>query len=127
MALVQLTFIDTPTSEAIEKKQDWMEDNISDFVGFLTRLKVIMESAVLKAKLAPTEGPLTTPNQPIPPVNSDRVDSMTGSESTSQNKVEEPSKDLANELIEKVLSVMQDDFRLLSWCKSPFSVRISKE
>ena len=114
MALDRLASVDTSTSGAIEEQLDWIENNMPGYYAFFSRLKVVMESSESKTKMEPTEGSPKTPDQPTHPVNPNNTNSSTGSGASSQGKPEESVKDLANELIGRVLGVMQEDFRLIS-------------
>lgn len=126
-AVTQINIVDTPTSGAIQNNLDYIEEQAGSYASFFTKLMTVMESTESKKKMEPTGGPPKTPDRPIPPVNSDSTDSTTGSGASSQGKPEEPVKELASELIARVLGAMMDDFKVIKWSKSPFTLRLAKQ
>ena len=125
-ALRQPNSVDTSTSGGIEKQFDDIEENAPTFSSFFLKLMTVMESTETKAKMEPTEAP-KTPDRPTHSVNPNNTNSSIGSGTSSQGKPEEPVKELANELIGRVLSVMKDDFKVIEWSKSPYKPRLSKQ
>ena len=89
-----------------------------------------MNSLESKAKIAPTDGPPTTPDRPIPPRDPNRTDASTESNrtsSTSEGKPEEASRQLAHSLLAQVLGNIGNEFRTIKWSKSPYTLRLAQK
>jgi hypothetical protein len=124
--LAQLNQIHTPTSAAIYDQQPIIEENAPAFIGFFGKLEMVMSSMERKKGLGKPSGlPKTPPGQETVPVDPKYTHSSTGSGTSSQGKPEDPTKLLANELIQHALRVTfrgvgAADYSVMDWIDSPY-------
>ena len=93
--------------------------------SFFKALHAVIQSRERREDGAPAEDPPTTPtNREPPPLDPRLTDSSKLSGTSSEGKPEEATKTLANELLVRVLGVMDNDFRTIKWSDSPWTTRI---
>jgi hypothetical protein len=130
-ALAQLNQIHTPTSAAIYDQKQIIKANALSFNPFFEKLQMVMSSMEKKKELEPPSGsPRTPTDQQTIAANPNLTHESTGSGGSSQGKPEDPTKLLANELIQRALDVTFEgigaaDYRVMDWVHSPYQLHLT--
>ena len=127
LAVETLASVNTSTSGALEEdlqrvKTFWPG---ALYHSFFRALHGVIESKERKEDIKPVDYVPSTPTNREPPELDPR---LTGSSelsgTSSEGKPEEAPKTLANELLNRVLDMKDNDFRTIKWSESPWPTRI---
>jgi len=129
LAVETLASVDTSTSGVLEEELERIK-NIwpgALYHSFFSALHTVIESKERKDdRERMDDAPPTTPTNREPPALDPR---LTGSSelggTSSEGKPEEAVKTLANELLVRVLGVLDHDFHTIQWSESPWTIRIA--
>ena len=125
LAVETLNSVDTSTSGALDEELERIRN--SSYHSFFYALHTVIESKERKQDRKPTEDapPITPTNRDFPALDPRLSGSSELSGTSSEGKPEEAPKTLANELLVRVLGVMDNDFRTIKWSESPWPTRIA--
>ena len=122
-AVETLDSVDASTSGVLNQELQRIRN--SCYHSFFKALHAVIQSRERKEDGEPIEGAPTTPtNREPPPLDPRLTGSSKLSGTSSEGKPEEATKTLANELLVRVLGVMDNDFRTIKWSESPWTTYI---
>ena len=127
-ALEALNSVDTTTSGVLDEELQRIRNCWPGalYHSFFKALHTVIQSKEREEDRKPAhDAPTTTPTNREPPALDPRsTGSSKLSGTSSEGKPEEAPKTLANELLVRVLGVMDNDFRTIKWSESPWTTRI---
>ena len=125
-ALQALNSVDTSTSGVLEEELQRIKNCWPGalYHSFFKALHAVIQSKERDEDRKPDSGTTTPTNREPPPLDPRLTGSSKLSGTSSEGKPEEAPKTLANELLVRVLGVMDNDFRTIKWSRSPWTTRV---
>jgi len=127
LAVEALSSVDTSSSGVLEEELEIIKIRWPLYYSFFKALHAVIESRERKDDRKPADiTPITPTNREPPALDPRFSDSSNLSGTSSEGKPEEAPKALANQLLGRVLSVMDNDFRTIKWSEGPWISRITE-
>ena len=124
LAVEALKSVDASTSGVLEDELKRIKTFSPLYQSFFLALHAVIESKERKEDRKPADDtPVTPSNREPPPLDPRMTGSSELSGTSSEGKPEEAPKTLANQLLERVLDVMDDELAI-KWSESPWTTRL---